>query len=711
VPQGRLIKVISATSEQINRPCGTRPLFSCFQALRARLLSFGPSGTGYTPSMTTDNRSTRLTPGILVFALYIGISFVYFGKVVDFRTNCVGEGIDAFAYIWFLNWWPWAITHGLDPFISHYVWYPEGFNMTWAGSMPVGALAMWPLTASLGPIVSYNVLMLLSPVLSAWTAFMLARYLTRDTVGSLFAGYLYGFSSYQIGHMLGHLNLVLTFVIPLFLLIVVKRFRCEISLFAFIAMLSAALLVQLGLSTEFLATSCFSGAIAWLMFFACAEANDRKRLWKLALEIVLVSVITLILALPFCFLLLNGTANLPSQIHAPSGYSADLLNFLVPSRLNLIGGKIFRNISDRFPGRTVEQGAYLGLPILVVLIFELGKTRRFPFLKPLLLAFVAILILSLGPVLHVAGFETHILLPWQAALSLPLIHQALPARFTIYTALIAGVLVADWLSRTTSSPNRIRRYALAGLGCICLVPNPATLPWAFLPRLAFFTPQIVADNLRNVPNVLVIPYGPAGAGMLWQVQSGMNFTQSGGYIGPTPASASSWPILDSLWNETVNPSFANDLTGFCVAHKVSALLLCPGTSQALVHAVHALHWPATKDHEVEIMRVPEYQSLRFYYVDGDYWPSDEWMGKAVHVVTQGTPVRLSINGQYRPPEPVEIRVVNGVDAKLYTIGPNDMQIVDIPANASVTITAASTFRVSDRGEYRSLSVHLKVETE
>ena len=39
------------SSEQINRPSGTGPLFSCFQAFRARLLSFGPSGTGYALSL------------------------------------------------------------------------------------------------------------------------------------------------------------------------------------------------------------------------------------------------------------------------------------------------------------------------------------------------------------------------------------------------------------------------------------------------------------------------------------------------------------------------------------------------------------------------------------------------------------------------------------------------------------------------------------
>jgi putative transposase len=42
---------LSVSSQQINRPFGTGPLLSYFQALRARLLSFGPSGTGYTLSL------------------------------------------------------------------------------------------------------------------------------------------------------------------------------------------------------------------------------------------------------------------------------------------------------------------------------------------------------------------------------------------------------------------------------------------------------------------------------------------------------------------------------------------------------------------------------------------------------------------------------------------------------------------------------------
>ena len=77
---------------------------------------------------------------------------------------------------------------------------------------------MWPLTWLANPVVSFNVLTLLAPALSAWTAFLLARYLTRDRFASFIGGYLFGFSSYELGQLLGHLHMDLIFIVPLLLL-------------------------------------------------------------------------------------------------------------------------------------------------------------------------------------------------------------------------------------------------------------------------------------------------------------------------------------------------------------------------------------------------------------------------------------------------------------------------------------------------------------
>src|SRR5215831_2129706 len=263
--------------------------------------------------------------------VYLLLSLLYYGTVGDYSHMYLGYKLDPITFIWFLNWWPWAIAHGLNPFISYYVWYPHGFNMTWATSVPLAALLMWPLTWLSGAVVSYNVLSLVAPALAAWTAFLLARYLTQDTPASLIGGYLFGFSAYELGEMQNHLNLNMIFVVPLFVLLVVQRIRGDLSRRWFVGALALAMFFQLGFSTELLATSCFFGAITWAIFLAFATEEERRRLWMVAGEIILAAGIMAVAAAPFLYyFVMQNRADVPSQIHDPAAFSNDPLNYLLP---------------------------------------------------------------------------------------------------------------------------------------------------------------------------------------------------------------------------------------------------------------------------------------------------------------------------------------------------------------------------------------------
>jgi hypothetical protein len=546
--------------------------------------------------------------------LYLLLSLLYFGTVGDYGHMYLGYGLDPIQFIWFLNWWPWSIAHGLNPFISYYVWYPHGFNLAWATSIPLAALLMWPLTWLSGAVVSYNVLSLVAPALSAWAGFLLARYLTRDTLASLIGGYLFGFSSYELGEIIAHLNLDMIFVVPLLVLLVVKRIRGDLSRPRFVAALALAMFVQLGFSSELLATTCFFGAITWAIFLAFATEEERRRLWTVAREIFLAAGIMAVVAAPFLYFIMLNRADIPSQIHDPEVFSHDPLNYLLPSEV--------------IPGRTLfwttplpalhsyrDSGghdAYLGLPLILILILQLRELRRRPYLKPLLLSLLAIVILSLGPTLHIAGVATRLWLPWSLVVHLPLISQALPNRFSMFVALAAGLAAALWLAAAGSGRQRVGRYTLAALACLFLLPNPAMVRhWTPLPLEPFFEPQNVAASIEKDANVIILPY--LGPGLLWQWQSGMRFTQSGGYVGFTPLSeAQYWPVVTNLYTGTAGPSFENDLSGFCVAHRVSAILVGPGTPAALAAAISALHWQETNAYGVRVVRVPDPRSLHFH---------------------------------------------------------------------------------------------------
>jgi hypothetical protein len=650
--------------------------------------------------------------------LYLLLSLLYFGAVGDYGHMYLGYGLDPISFIWFLNWWPWAIAHGLNPFISYYVWYPHGFNMTWATSVPLAALLMWPLTSLYGAVVSYNVLSLVAPALSAWTGFLLARYLTRDTPASLIGGYLFGFSSYELGEMLGHLNLDMIFVVPLLVLLVVQRIRGDLSRPWFVAALALAMFCQLGLSSELLATTCFFGAITWAIFLAFASKEERRQLWTVAWEIILAAGIMAVAASPFLYFVLQNRADVPPQIHDAAAFSNDPLNYLLPYEV-LPGQTLFWATVPSLHAYRDNAGydAYLGLPLILILILQLRELQRRLYLKPLLLSLLAIVILSLGPILHIANVATGLWLPWGLALRLPLISQALPNRFSMYVALAAGLTAALWLSTARSGRERVGRYTLAALACLCLVPNSALVRhWTPLPLEPFFEPQNVAASIEKDANVIILPY--LGPGLLWQLQSGMRFTQSGGYVGFTPRMESlNWPVVANLGTGVAGPHFENDLSGFCVSHRVSAILVGPDTPAALVAAINALHWQETNAYGVRVVRVPDPDSLHFHQVSGDYWPQDGWMGRQVNIVTHGKPMELRITGQYRPVKlgPVEISAtVNGSEAGRYHIGQADTQVLRVPANASVTLTASATFgpkRHSRNVEQRSLSVVLSLQPE
>src|SRR4029077_6380684 len=323
--------------------------------------------------------------------LYLLLSLLYFGTVGDYGHMYLGYGVDPISFIWFLNWWPWAIAHGLNPFISYYVWYPYGFNMTWATSVPLAALLMWPLTWLYGAVVSYNVLSLVAPALAAWTAFLLARYLTRDTPASLIGGSLCGYSAYELGEMLNHLNLNMIFVVPLLVLLVVQRIKGDLARPRFVAALALAMFFQLGFSNELLATTCFFGAITWAIFLVFATEEERRRLWTVAVEIILAAGIMAVVAAPFLYFITQNRADVPSQIHDPEAFSNDPLNYLLPYDLFLGRTLFWANPLPALPDYRDNAGydAYLGLPLILILILQLRELRSRPYLKPLLLSLLA----------------------------------------------------------------------------------------------------------------------------------------------------------------------------------------------------------------------------------------------------------------------------------------------------------------------------------
>jgi hypothetical protein len=213
--------------------------------------------------------------------------------------------------------------------------------------------------------------------------------------------------------------------------------------------------------------------------------------------------------------------------------------------LTRVGGTLFPRLVQRF--HLVEHGAfdaYLGLPLVLILILQLRNIRQRPCLKPLYISLLIMIVLSLGPVLRVAGRVSNVWLPWSLSFHLPLIYQALPSRFSMYVEMAAALAVALWLSAAKRGWDRAGRFTLGALACVSLLPNPTIFRWTPLPLVPFFESNNVEASPGHNANVIVLPSGRPS--LISQWQSGMRFTQSAGYLCYPPESELAWPAVRQL---------------------------------------------------------------------------------------------------------------------------------------------------------------------
>jgi hypothetical protein len=125
--------------------------------------------------------------------------------------------------VWALQWPAFAISHGQNPFYSHYLIAPQGSNLTWTISTSPGIL-LAPFVSLLGPVVVYNLMATLSLALSAWCAQLAIYRLVPSRFPAFVGGLLFGFSPYMMGHAWGHVSITLAFFPPLMLILLHEMF-------------------------------------------------------------------------------------------------------------------------------------------------------------------------------------------------------------------------------------------------------------------------------------------------------------------------------------------------------------------------------------------------------------------------------------------------------------------------------------------------------
>ena len=506
----------------------------------------------------------RLQPGVGfgVFVGYLTISIVYWGQGVvrDPTRECLCLGGDPALYMWSLSWWPHAIGAGINPFITNAIYVPDGFNLTWATAVPAASLAVWPVTALVGPVAAWNVLMLGGPALASLTAFKLCQELAGRFWPSLIGGYLFGFSSFMVAESLGHLHLTLTFLVPVALLLTVRRFRGTLSQRRYICWLALVIVVQFLFSTEatlMLAVMSCVGAMVCVIFF---DHGARRRLGRVLAEVVASGVIATVVLSPYLYYALTDLRH--ESINPPDRFSGDLLNLLIPTVVTRVGSSTFAPVARLFVANASESGLYLGLPIVILVCLYAARTPSSAAKRSLLTFAGVAVLLALGTHMQIAGQVT-MQLPWYFATKLPLLNNVLPARFAIYIWLAVALIVALWLARPTTG---VTSWGIAALGLACLVPNVNAPMWhTQLDDPPFFRDGGYRHVLRQNETILALPYGQFGFSMLWAAETHIDVRLAGGYISPeVPLNYHNDPFIQGVETSSGNPppNLGDSLPGF-----------------------------------------------------------------------------------------------------------------------------------------------------
>jgi hypothetical protein len=535
------------------------------------------------------------------FGFYLAASVLMFGLPVlsDPRHTFIGPPAspDPRFFLWALAWWPHALIHGLNPMWTTTLWAPPGYNLAWATGAPGPSLLMLPVTLAAGPVISYNLLAVLACPLAAIAAFILCRHVTGRFWPSVLGGYVFGFSTYQLGHLGLHVNLELIFPVPLAVYLVLMRAEGGIGARKFVALLTLVLVFEFLTSTEVFATLVFFGALAILIALAFAPSPRRGQLLSAAGGVGLSVLLAAVVVSPYLYYVF--AFGVPRR-HLTG---TDILSFFVPRVRTLIGSRPFADMTRAFPGAASENTAYLGPPLVAILVhFAVTEWRRRT-AKLLLVLLLLMGVATLGPALYVNGHPT-IPLPWRAAEALPIVNNVATRRLTMYMFLITAVIIALWLSSTPTKA----RWVLALLVPVFLFPafSPNYVHGsADIPR--FFASGDYLGFVAPGQNVLILPREapsgyPQAISMVIQARTNFRFRMALAYTGPPPPEYYRSPIIRTLYRGRVPAIRTDRFRRFLVAHQIRAIILDRGSPIA-PNLTALLRTPPKEVQDVLVYRV------------------------------------------------------------------------------------------------------------
>ena len=507
---------------------------------------------------------------------YVLASIILLGLPIhfDWCSKIAGtDSTDPMVFLWWFARWSRVLAGHSSLLYTHLIWAPIGQNIAWTTCIPGLAIPLSGITSIGGPILSFNIAATTAPALAATGLYLACREIDLPWGAAVFGGWLFGFSSYEFAQLLGELNLAVVWALPFLLWFFLLRLHGRIGRKTFIATSAALLAFEFCVSSEIFATASVCSAIAMtLAVLSPALMDGAPSLKSTILEAGAALLLSLVILAPYIYSMLGpASGHLQNAIGiSPSDVVADPLNFVIPTDVLWLGTRLFGPMGSDLAAGMSDKDAYLGLPLVSIMILYAREFGLAPKARYLLVMLVTFAILSLGSRLRILGQITPVIEPWMLFTHLPLLDKALPARLALYVSMVAAIIAATWYARSSSA--LWKRRLAGGLAVLFLLPNVDSLPMhGSLPDPPFFLTGQYKDYIRPGERVIVLPYGP---GMWFQAQTRFYFRMVGGYVGGAePRPFSEIAVDNTLNGGPLVAGYKRSFRQFLRKYKVGALIV------------------------------------------------------------------------------------------------------------------------------------------
>jgi hypothetical protein len=440
----------------------------------------------------------RVVLGLGFFALLFTLPLLYF-----LTTHVPGDGIDDPSLAWNLWWLHERLVVQLNADIFHVNWLfsPIQINLAFYTLTPLNGLLSIPLQEAFGLVVANNLLLLSSFFLSGYGAFLLAKDLLRrfassgdgrwETGAAAVAAAIYAFSSAKLFYAaLGQFNIASSQWIPFAVLYLLRTAEATTLREARRYGLLAGFFLAFQLASELTFASFlllfWALLILWRLGELWQQRGLRTGLPPLVVGNAVAAALFLLALAPFLAAMAPDLAAEGNFFGAGGGFadlfSADLLGYLMPVRLNPFFGSLAQGMA--FPndkGQHIYVGYVAGFLAWVgfaVLMRRPGAPRRSGcFWGVVTLFFFA---LTLGPLVRWNGVDTALPGPFALVSQLPFFSgNRYPSRYSVMLLLGVGMLAAAgvWglLHRGDSRPVRNLLFGLLLAGFMAeqvMIPLP-----------------------------------------------------------------------------------------------------------------------------------------------------------------------------------------------------------------------------------------------